>query len=140
MNRRSVVVIACVLPGAAAASSTAVRCPDSVSVEQRATAVENGWESGADAVPHRLARVTFFAGPPAQRASLVPSDKPGGKQRTMATWDLPAGESYWLSCGYARTNVVLSRRLPAEIRSCTVTYANDVRIDGMPQIVKLECR
>jgi len=125
---------------ALAATSGGVHCPAALTVEQRAKQVEEGWEADIEPVPHRLARITFFAGPPAERASLAPTEKPAGKQRTLATWNLAAGDTYWLSCGYARTNVVLSRRLPPDLRSCSVIYAMDVRVDGTPEIVKFECR
>ena len=52
-----------------------IGCPDTVPLAspQLANPIE-GWNVFVDAAPHRLSRVTFFDGPVAESASLVPDE------------------------------------------------------------------
>jgi hypothetical protein len=120
----------------------AATCPSSVSSEQRTSGtIPSGWEAATDGDPsHALMGITFYAGPPAQHASLVGDERAAEKGRRVVSWKLPAPETYWVTCSYSRTNVVLQRRLPQGLESCSVSYATQVRIGGLAQILKIECR
>jgi hypothetical protein len=92
--------------------------------------------------PHRLEQVTFFDGPPEELASLVYDDlKTAGKQQ-VAVWNFAANpRGFWISCAYSGTAVVLSRRLPAGIKTCRVTYDKTASsAAGLPAIQKIDCR
>lgn len=135
------------LSGVACASRTgaaeAPTCPGSIEVEQKlARAAASGWEASREEVPHRLMGVTFFSGPPSERASLAPdADEGTGKDRVLR-FDLgaPGSGGHWISCAYDRTDVVLSRRLDPQVRSCSVVLDATVTVGGRPSILRIACR
>ena len=125
----------------AQADPEAATCPPAVATEQRASApVPPGSEAATDADgSHTLMVITIFAGPPLQHASLVGDERTGGKGRKVRTWALSATESYWVGCSDSRTNIMLQRRLPQGL-NCSVIYDTQVRIGGLPPILKIACR
>ena len=117
-------------------------CPDTISVDQRATAVPDGWEAKSSGATPQLAMVTFYDGPPAERASLKYDSELKQKQNWIATWTLvPGARGYWIECAYVNTTAVLTRRLPAEARTCTVTYERKERTTaGLPAVKHVGCK
>ncbi len=95
-----------------------------------------------DEGPHSLAGITFYDGPPAEKASLVYDRMTRGKAEQTATWLLtPAKDrSIWVACSYAGTAVELSKSLPPAIATCSVTYDTQQQIAGLPMIKKIACR
>jgi hypothetical protein len=128
-------------PAAAAGETGGLACPTTFEVEQQAKAPE-GWTLGNDRAPVRLASVTFFDGPPAERASLVYDEQATSGGQWVATWRLgknPRG--FWISCAYEGTTATLSRRLPETVAACRVTYEKDVHLgSGLPAIQRIDCR
>lgn len=131
---------AILLAAAGAGAAEDVRCPDTITVSEKLSAPVEGWSEGASGEPHRLAGITLFDGTPDERASLVGRERVLSKTQLQVTWTLAKGREYWLSCAYASTGVVLSRRLPAAARSCTAVYARDVQVAGLPELRRLDCR
>ena len=125
-------------PGVARAPA---QCPAAISVRQQAAPVP-GWEATYEPGPNHLAVVTFFDGPPAEKASLVFDDEVKAARETRAVWRFPAGgKGIWISCGYEGTTAVLSRRLPVSVRTCTVIYERGVTsAAGLPAISGIECK
>jgi len=117
-------------------------CPATISVEQRATAVPEGWEATQSTVTPRIAMVTFFDGPPAERASLKYDSEQKEKREWIATWNLQSGSrGYWIQCGYDGTTMVLSRRLPASVTTCRVTYERRTQAaSGLPAVKHVACK
>ena len=119
-------------------------CPDSISVEQRlTTAVPEGWEYSLAEGKSLLAAVTFFDGPPAERASLKYDQELKEKREWVATWSLaPNTRGYWVQCTYDHTTGVLSRRLPQEVTSCKVIYERKERAaaSGLPVVKHVACK
>jgi hypothetical protein len=117
-------------------------CPETVPLtEPQLVTPIAGWNVFFDTAPHRLSRVTFFDGPVAENASLVPDKETRlGKTKT-AKWILQPKPQrpYWLACYYSGTWLALSRALPAGLKECDVIYGNVVEIDGMPEIKSLSC-
>ncbi len=127
--------------GYAWAASYPVSCPDTIDVKQQLSSPIEGWKAGLDSLPHRLALITFFDGPPEDNASLAPvSSRVAGKQ--IATWLFGSRSSraIWLTCGYAGTAVTLSKSLPASVTSCAVTYNPRQQVSGLPLIEKITCK
>jgi len=89
-----------------------------------------------------LASVTFFDGPPSEKASLKYDSEDRQKRDWVAFWDLPPNvRGHWISCGYQNTTAVISRRLPDNIRSCAVTYERKKRGAGsLPGIKGISCK
>jgi len=129
------------LAATTAAQPSAVQCPEHVSVEQKAVAPPAGWTVGASKAPHRLEMVTFFEGPPEEEASLAYDDIKNAGKESVAVWTFATSpRGFWISCGYSGTAVVLSRRLPAGVKTCRVTYDKTVQsAAGLPDIKKIEC-
>ena len=117
-------------------------CPDKISVEQRVTAIPGGWEArSSDATP-QLAMVTFYDGPPAERASLKYDSELKQKRNWVATWTLaPSARGYWIQCAYEHTTAMFARRLPADATTCTVIYERKERTAaGLPVIRHVGCK
>ena len=116
-------------------------CPAEILVRQQAAPVP-GWEATYEPGPNRLSAVTFFDGPPREKASLVYDDEVKAARETRAVWRFPAsGKGIWISCGYEGTAAMLSRRLPASVRACTVSYERGVTSTaGLPAIRGIECK
>jgi hypothetical protein len=117
-------------------------CPESISVEQKIVDSPTSWNVTYDTVPHRLASVTFYDGPPAEMASLAYDKQLKRKSEWTALWYFqPHSErGYWLSCGYDRTSVVLSKQLPLQVAQCEVTYLKGRTLAGLPVIKRIECK
>ena len=118
-------------------------CPATMSVEQRATAVPEGWEATQSGTKPQIAVVTFFDGPPAERASLKYDSEQKEKREWVATWNLrPNSRGYWIQCGYDSTTAVLSRRLPESVTTCRVIYERRewVAASGLPAVRHVSCR
>lgn len=129
-------------PKPAAQPGVEIPCPPTIGVEQRANAVPQGWEAAEEKRDPRLESVTFFDGPPSERASLKYDREEKQKREWVATWNLPASaRGYWIACHYERTTVSLSRRLPGDVKTCQVTYERRVRgAAGLPAIKRIECK
>jgi hypothetical protein len=116
-------------------------CPAAVNVEQRVSAVPEGWETAVASQPHRLAAVTLYDGPPAERASLKFGRDEKQKREWIATWELQPNErGYWIECGYDRTTAVLTRRLAPSVAECTMTYERKRGASGGPVIKHVGCK
>jgi hypothetical protein len=129
-------------PWPRAAAAAEVHCPDSVAVKQSLETTPDGWTASHSEAVARLSGITFFDGPPEEKASLVYDSwvKRGGL--AYGVWRFPAkgSRSIWLSCSYASTNIVLSKPLAAGVTECTVTYSRNVQVAGMPEVKKIDCR
>ncbi len=134
------VCLAAIATGANGATGAA-GCPPSIAVRQAATAPA-GWEVAFDKRANDLAAVTFFDGPPAEEASLAYDEQTSQAGETRAVWRFtPGGKGIWISCSYDGTRAVLSRRLPAAVRTCTVRYEKAVTSTaGLPAIRGIDCR
>lgn len=117
-------------------------CPVAVQVEQKVATVPGGWEARQSDAKPQLAMVTFYDGPPAGRASLKYDKEEKQKRDWIATWTLaPGARGYWIECAYDNTTAVLSRRLPADVRTCTVTYERKTRnTAGLPAVKHVGCK
>jgi hypothetical protein len=115
------------------------RCPESISVKQTLVKPEPGWQPGTSDLPIRLAGVTFFDGPPEEKASLVNDSESIVKGKQVAVWRFGPQSQIWLSCRYASSNIVLSRALTKGTSTCRVTYIPKQTIAGLPAIEKIEC-
>jgi hypothetical protein len=116
-------------------------CPPVIPVNQRLAAPVPGWTVSSDRMPHQLAGLTFFDGKPEDKASLVPDKQTKINGKTVASWTFGVNrEPIWVACGYAGTDVVLTRELPKGTRACLVTYATGVTIAGLPVIEKVDCK
>lgn len=117
-------------------------CPGTVSVEQHVAAAPDGWEASLSGAKAQLAMVTFFDGPPAERASLKYDSEEKRKGDWVGTWNFaPNSRGYWIQCAYDSTTVVLSRRLPESVTACKVTYERKVHVtSGLPVVRHVACK
>lgn len=130
-----------VLAGAVPALFAAdVRCPETIPVKQAIVKPFEGWTASTSDLPIRLAGVTFYDGPPEQKASLVYDGTMTRNERRIAIWRFASQSEIWLACSYAATNIVLSRPMPKGTSTCRVTYISNQTVAGLPAIEKIECQ
>ena len=114
-------------------------CPADISVKQEATQVPKSWRTFSEKMPHRLAAIGFYDGPPEENASLV-SDS-GSKNGVTETWRFgPNTKRIWITCSYASTDIALTQELPENTSECTVSYNPKIAIAGHPEIRLIRCK
>lgn len=132
-------LLGCKAAGAAEPGPSA--CPSTVQVSEQWVDRAGGWTDARTGFPSKLESLSVYAGPPANKASLVPDevvDLPGRRQRTV--WKLtPSERAYWMECAYSNTKVVLQRELGTRITSCWIEVKLDVVLNGRPQVVGASC-
>ncbi len=123
-------------------AADATTCPAKIDVHQQLATSVSGWTPIADDSPHQLAGITFFDGPPKEKASLVYDDikKAGGKQIATWTFSPDSSRQTWIACSYSGTSLQLTKALPAGTRSCVVTYDPREQIASLPSIEKITCK
>jgi hypothetical protein len=117
-------------------------CPDTIAVRQELQTPVEGWKPKLDDTPNRLASVTFFDGPPEEKASLVNdrTTKAAGKEIAFWHFLLQPKREIWLACGYSGTSIVLTKPLPPKTAACEVTYNPRQRIAGLHVIESIACK
>ena len=117
-------------------------CPQKIEVEQRIVAAPEGWDTAQATATVALASVTFFNGPPSEKAALNFDSEDQQKRDWIAFWHFPPStRGYWISCGYENSPAAISRRLPEGVRSCLVTYERKKRgPGGLPAIKDISCK
>jgi len=138
----AITLLACVSTGSGAQLFARNTCPQKIEVEQRVGDVPAGWEAAQATGTMSLASVTFFNGPPAERAALKFDSEDRQKRDRIAFWNMPPNaRGYWISCAYENTTAVVSRRLPENIKSCAVTYDRKKRgAASLPAIKDISCK
>jgi len=123
------------------ASAQEIYCPESISVEQTVATIPEGWTVRQDEAASTLEGITFYSGPPEEKASLVYDQWTKRNGLTYGVWHFQSRASHptWLSCRYTFTRVVLAKQLSADTSECTVTYDPKVTISGSPEIRKIDC-
>jgi hypothetical protein len=118
-----------------------VACPDTLGVQQRAEAPAGWTVSYAEQAP-RLAGVTIFDGPPANRVSLKYTKRRQTDKELILTWDLgDSPRSFYLQCGYERTTAQIASPLPPGVRTCQVVFDRGVSYPGGSLAIKrMVCR
>jgi hypothetical protein len=142
LRRLFLVLIFVALVSAFGSAADTVSCPATISARQQLATPVTGWTAMEDDTPHNLSGITFYDGPPAEKASLVYDRITHGKTEQVATWTFAAQKErpIWLACSYAGTSIQLTKTLPATITMCAVTYDPQQTIGGMPVIKKLSCK
>jgi len=108
----------------AVAAETMIACPPSIETAQAASgAVPEGWSSYGATDSQPLVGVLFFLGPPDKNMLLTPSREQRKGKRMLASWTFPASDDgYWVACEYAKTTVVVARRILPDPKTCSVEY------------------
>jgi hypothetical protein len=117
-------------------------CPTTIRVRQELVAPVAGWAPTQNDAPVQLAGITFYDGPPAEKASLAYDRMTKAGRKQIASWRFTAeeGRPAWVSCSYSGTTVELSRSLSYKTTSCEVTYDPQQQIAGLPLIEKIACK
>ena len=119
-----------------------VGCPSSITTRQELTSQVAGWTPMIGDARHSLAGITFYDGPPAEKASLVYDKMTKAKGEDTAIWNFdPKNErETWIACSYAGTTIELTRTLPPHTTMCSVVYDSQQHISGLPVIKKIACK
>ena len=137
------VLIPFLVAGSLLCGAEAFECPAAVAVHEGLAKAIPGWTTMLDDSAHQLAAVTFYDGPPEEKASLVYDrivKAAGGKQTATWSFKAQAGRQFWMTCSYSGTNVVLKKALPPQITRCSVVYEATAKVAGMPAVEKITCR
>jgi hypothetical protein len=122
-------------------AADAINCPKTIATRQQLSAPETGWSATLDDTPQTFSGITFYDGPPTEKASLVYDQIKHAKGEDVASWNFGQvkDRQTYVTCNYAGTVVQLARKLPPQITSCTVTYDTQQHISGQPVIKKIDC-
>jgi hypothetical protein len=125
-----------------AMAADATLCPSTIRVRQELVAAVAGWSAMQNDSPVQLAGITFYDGPPAEKASLAYDQITKAGRKQVATWRFAteAGRATWVSCNYSGTTVELTQSLPSKTTSCEVSYDPRQQIAGLPLIEKITCK
>ena len=117
-------------------------CPRSISVKQTAEKVPDGWKSIPDDVPNTWDGVTFYSGPPEDKASLVYDVWAKTSESESGIWHFSrkSAPAIWLSCRYSFTNITLAKQLSPNTTECTVTYKARTSSAEPLEIQRVACR
>ncbi|SFS09681.1 STY0301 family protein [Sphingomonas jatrophae] len=108
--------VACAAPGTAPAVAP---CPARIDTQQSAAA-PGGWSVDRTGSTKPLAEIGFFEGAVTDKVQLAPSSE-GKGPRGVSTWRFTPRQPVRIACIYRGTDVVLSRPLPAGVRTCSIT-------------------
>jgi hypothetical protein len=129
------------LAGVAGAVEAEVSCPDQLSVQQRAEP-PSGWSVAYVEASPRLAGVTIFDGPPANRVSLKYDQRRQTSKELILIWNLrDIPRSHYLLCSYDRTTAQISTALPPGSRQCEVVFDRTAATPaGTLPVKRMVCR
>jgi hypothetical protein len=102
-----------------ATAQSVTACPAAIETQQSLTSKYSEWSATTDQTQSPLVSIRFSDGDPKDLAWLVPdkTSKDGIQEWVLA----PSNRGYWVSCGYANTTIILSRRLDPRYKKCTVS-------------------
>jgi hypothetical protein len=144
MTSRAILLypVAALLLCVASFAADTVTCPTTIDVNQQLAATVPGWTAMLDDAPHQLAGITFYDGPPQEKASLAYDKMTKAAAKQIAKWSFSpeASRQIWISCNYAGTSVQLAKSLPPKTSACEVTYDPRQQVAGLPLIEKISCR
>lgn len=119
-------------------SKIILTCPEYIQVEQNALSTPEGWIASGGQSRHPFVNIMFSDGTPADNVILAPTKQSEVDGVHLNTWqDLASNESSWFSCRYNDTNIVISKKIAADIKECEVEY--DPRF-SVPVVKRIECR
>ena len=119
------------------------RCPERLEgISQSLATTPEGWESGRLEVTHWVANLTFYDGPVAEKASLVPDASGRDGEKVNESWKLNPKNprDYWIECSYLGTSLTLMKNIGRGYRQCTAQYDPNVLVGGQPSFEELRCR
>lgn len=111
-----------------------VVCPDSIEVQQQASAPAAEWAVSYTEPPFKLVGITVFDGPPSQNRRVKPATTRVTSGELRLSWRLPeTRRNYHLSCSYERTNATLTAVLPPGVNGCNAVFDRRVTygVDGL---------
>lgn len=129
--RTSLPLLAFLLPAVAHAE---LACPDSLAVQQQASAPAEGWAVSYTEPPFKLVGVTLYDGPPSQNRKVKPFSTKTTKGELQIQWRLEQSHrNFHLHCSYERTNATLTAVLPPGYNGCTAIFDRRVSygIEGL---------
>ena len=113
-------------------------CPKSLQVAEKPATIPEAFKAYINGNPPtevaaaplsvELEQISFSDGPPPEIGWLAPDHD----ERTYQIYGVNGvtDKPTWLTCSYSNTSIIISRPLPAGIKSCKVTH--DPSIQGYP--------
>lgn len=116
-----------------------IDCPKGIMTTQTMLSQYDGFEPFIDEVNahHFLTAITFYDQHPRNLASLAPDNENTNGNKLV--WTFSPKQEIWLVCSYKDTKVALIKKLPASIKSCTVTY-DDKHFSLNSAVESIDCK
>jgi hypothetical protein len=126
--------------GGASMGLTGLVCPAEIIVKEHALGIPKGFRARHGEARRKLSGVGFFSGPPEDLAALVPDEETPSKTGTVAVWRFVGGkERIFVSCHYQGTATTLERELPAEVRTCRVSFERQPEGNASLEVRSIAC-
>ena len=113
--------LAAMLPAAALASATEIRCPAVIAQTPAANAIPDDWVVRGAPAELALQRAAFYDGDPGALGSIAPesTDRIGSTETSTWNFATERPSPIWIGCLYRDGTTVVARRLPDTVRRCT---------------------
>jgi hypothetical protein len=111
-----------------------VICPDSIDVQQQATAPPGDWAVSYTEPPMKLVGITVYDGPPSQNRKVKPYSTKTTTGELRVSWRLTeTRRNYHLMCSYERSGASLIAVLPPGVNGCNAVFDRRVSygIEGL---------
>jgi hypothetical protein len=124
------------------ASAASTFCPETIKVQQSATAPAAEWSVSYSKAPVKLEMVSLYSGPPKEGVALGYDALVNTMAESTLSWLLPKNSrAYWIKCSYRGTTLELAKELPRTLTSCLVSYAPESGPGSrQPQIKAVACK
>lgn len=101
-----------------------VTCPSIINVEQKFIEIPDGWSGSVPDSKHLLRNIGFSEGDPVNLVLLAPTSGKKTRDADLETWEFVATDldGHWVYCEYGLTKLALAKKLPDNVKSCSVTY------------------
>lgn len=125
------------VPGWLLAASPAVeyQCPTRIMTEQKLVTPLPDWRASTERPfttfdekenshsEHNLRIVSFSEGVPEERGWLEPDNESELTEKAwVGRWEFAKSENVWVTCEYRETTVMISKKLPPDIKRCFMRF------------------
>ncbi len=103
-----------------------IDCPQTIKIDQSTDTEDTSWEMIPDAglPPASLITIAVYTQHPSESGTLVADQSSRSAETQTTTWRLPADFApYWAACVYSTSRVLLAKKLPDNLKQCTLTEA-----------------
>jgi hypothetical protein len=64
---------------------------------------------------------------------------PGTEEKSIWTFSDSDTQSYWIYCGYMKTNFIARQQLPKRVKSCQINYRKSSNVHAFDELKEISC-